>query len=996
MISYAREDLAFVGELAERLLEREIDAWIDLEGLFSGEEFWPRIQEAVEGAELVVVILSPHWPVSVPCRRELEHALSNNKRVLPVLAGDVASDEVPDAVANLNWVLATAAADIPAAAEKVARALEEDPRWVRRITRLLVQAREWEAASRPRSRLLRGAELREGQRLLTEAGRHHDPQPTALQMEFVVASSRHANRIRGFIVSGVLTALVLTATAAVVASIQWKAARAERAIAVSRELAARSELAAQRDSVEALELAIEAAETRRTREAEQALRDALRFSRVRHVIEGAGLGLRSGSFSPEGDRLLMFGPYALPEIFDTTSGESLAVLSNHSAPVTAARFVPGGDEILTVSEDSTARIWSASTGEQLRLYQRHGTGIQAVLVSPDGSLAVTADAAGEIRTWRIEGGDDVAVGSHETGHGFLAAAFHPSGTLCAFSRIAGPTFLWEPLQGRVRAELALPSPSYGIRGLGFSSDGRFLVTYGDAETIRLWDAETGLHVESYDSAGTPLRPNRPFGIPGSVTVFDYRHGLFVHSPLVPQLSVRSIDGYNRSLGVDSRGVGSASFGTQGRIVVTSDARGAVRSWAVDSGLELGGIRMPADFLPPDSAISPDGRLVATFGNDGRTVLWETERRGEVLSLTPEVFAGGYHPLLIDGSGKRLFGTLLEGGRHSLVTWSLADGRERRLAGLDIGRPPEHVAAMLLTPDTRRLLVVWFHGELRELDPGNGEVRRELDDGPAPLTRVHLSPDGSLLLGVGASGRSAVWNLESGRIQAYLEAPLAGAFRYQFSDDGTRLLGQEGFGARVWETGTGTVVLRRAEVPVRSADFAGDSLYLGGPAGLWRYRFDVDPAVASGGVTGDFTFVEVLPGTGEVLAVDGHDGTVSTLDPTLETTTAMPPAFPRPPRYVAASRDGRYLAGQGDRGPLTLLDLHSGGSIALAAAESSSLVPFFFSRDSRYLIVNGYNGVLDVYYTGFEDLLAAAKASRPAVTRSKTMSAPSREPAGTSP
>ncbi len=43
-ISYAREDLVFVCHLCETQHDQDREVWVDLDGVYAGEEFWPTMQ----------------------------------------------------------------------------------------------------------------------------------------------------------------------------------------------------------------------------------------------------------------------------------------------------------------------------------------------------------------------------------------------------------------------------------------------------------------------------------------------------------------------------------------------------------------------------------------------------------------------------------------------------------------------------------------------------------------------------------------------------------------------------------------------------------------------------------------------------------------------------------------------------------------------------------------------------------------------------------------
>ena len=59
-ISYAREDKSFVRRLCETLKQRNRETWIDLEGIVPSAEWRQEIVTAIEGADAVIQIISPH------------------------------------------------------------------------------------------------------------------------------------------------------------------------------------------------------------------------------------------------------------------------------------------------------------------------------------------------------------------------------------------------------------------------------------------------------------------------------------------------------------------------------------------------------------------------------------------------------------------------------------------------------------------------------------------------------------------------------------------------------------------------------------------------------------------------------------------------------------------------------------------------------------------------------------------------------------------------
>lgn len=96
-ISYSHKDKAFADRLATQLVRRNVNVWLDRWELSVGDSLVERIQEAVDGASALLVILSKASVASGWCKKELSAGLLREleeKRVvvMPVMLEDC---EVP-------------------------------------------------------------------------------------------------------------------------------------------------------------------------------------------------------------------------------------------------------------------------------------------------------------------------------------------------------------------------------------------------------------------------------------------------------------------------------------------------------------------------------------------------------------------------------------------------------------------------------------------------------------------------------------------------------------------------------------------------------------------------------------------------------------------------------------------------------------------------------------------------------------------------------------
>ncbi len=96
-ISYSHKDKAFVDKLATQLVSRNVNIWLDRWELSVGDSLVERIQDAVDGASALLVVLSKSSTASEWCKKELSAGLLREleeKRVvvMPVMLEDC---EVP-------------------------------------------------------------------------------------------------------------------------------------------------------------------------------------------------------------------------------------------------------------------------------------------------------------------------------------------------------------------------------------------------------------------------------------------------------------------------------------------------------------------------------------------------------------------------------------------------------------------------------------------------------------------------------------------------------------------------------------------------------------------------------------------------------------------------------------------------------------------------------------------------------------------------------------
>ncbi|MEQ9001772.1 MAG: TIR domain-containing protein [Coleofasciculus sp. B1-GNL1-01] len=193
IISYADEDRAKMEKIRRILRRKSITVWTNTTDIKTGEVFEEAIKRGIEQADNLVYLLSPDSVKSDYAQRELDYAVSLNKRIIPVLVRETPPEQIPSALRELQYIDLTdnvKEEDYHLDESQLLRILQQDAAYYNEHKILLTKALKWKRQHENPSILLQGYNLRSGESWLKVANKRTLHPPTPLIETFIAESLR--------------------------------------------------------------------------------------------------------------------------------------------------------------------------------------------------------------------------------------------------------------------------------------------------------------------------------------------------------------------------------------------------------------------------------------------------------------------------------------------------------------------------------------------------------------------------------------------------------------------------------------------------------------------------------------------------------------------------------------------------------------------------------------------------------------------------------------
>jgi WD40 repeat protein len=476
-------------------------------------------------------------------------------------------------------------------------------------------------------------------------------------------------------------------------------------------------------------------------------------------------GARNAAFSPDGRWLVTGSGQGVVTLWNADTGEKEKQLGDKGAPIGGLAFASHPLRVVAVQFNGLIRIWDMATRQEPITYSiQEAQPTVGLAVHPSGSRLVTGGLDRLVTHSDPFTGQQVLV-FRELKSGCYSLAFSPDGNRLAAASRDGSVFIWDarPLDGsEERSFRTMQFSPEELRGFDIAPNGRTIAIGGQT-----WTGTRGrASVELWSIPGF----ERLHELPGhGIVIFSLGYdptGRFLASagdePVRPgraKLKVWDVETKQEAFALEpfqtDERIFSSVFSPDGRWLVGGGNARKLRVWSASTGRTNGTLGGHLNEITK-LALSPDGKLLASIGNDDVVKLWDGTRLDQP-QPNPRRFhglCGGFTDLLAFSPDSHRLAIVTS---DDAMTIHRLDQAAEALELLASGHRP---LALAFSPDGRWIASGGVDCTVRLWDATTGELRDTMRSHVDQVTRLRFlqRPESMWLISGSRDGTVKFWDM----------------------------------------------------------------------------------------------------------------------------------------------------------------------------------------------------------------------------------------------
>ncbi|MBX2843447.1 MAG: caspase family protein [Flammeovirgaceae bacterium] len=313
-------------------------------------------------------------------------------------------------------------------------------------------------------------------------------------------------------------------------------------------------------------------------------------------------------------------------ILDVERDIEVSKLEGFSKKITALEFSSDGGKIAFVNNGNNIFLIDVATGRVSSKLTGHKGYVRDLKFSADGKNLISGGADKSVKIWNLgKDGNPISLNSHRKG--VFSIAYNKQRNLIASGSGDGTVMLWNSETGRSLDTLIGNTKSYfePAWGLDFSLDGKYLVSGGHNNALKVWQVENGscrpLNMVKVDAGAVRAVKISPNGQYIATAGGDH--------------TIKVWSGGGRNLNFELKGhqneVMCLSYSPDGRYLVSGSRDKTIKIWDSKSGKLVKTLKGHTGDINALS-FSGNGKFLVSGGDDSQLKLWDFNKQRELATF----------------------------------------------------------------------------------------------------------------------------------------------------------------------------------------------------------------------------------------------------------------------------------------------------------------------------------------------------------------------------